>query len=194
MYRIGYISLQPRGDVTVGLNDRALIARDFTVKKFVWSAFNRIRVAYFVPEEPRAAQPLVQPHLTFHAPDWVHLTAANKKGKEKPFEAIAPMGLAVQQQGTVPWVRFVSKRVAALKPASGLRAGANHAQDVLSFAVASLDSSIQLAVDFVAPGDNTPESSVLGSAWYDHEGYRLRVSATEVSGQQHATLGWFHES
>ena len=169
------------------------MAPDFEAKKFVWSAFNRMRVAYFLPEDPRAAVPLMEPHLTFHAPDWMHLTAKNKKFHDKPFEAIAPIELAVSQQGVVPWVRFISRRVGALANAGMPRTNERH-QPALMFDAPSLECSVKLAVDFVAPGDTVPEPGVLGTEWFDHGPYRVRVSAAVAPGQQYATLGWFHES
>lgn len=59
--RINWISLAPNGDISVGLSDRAFIARDFDAKQFVCSAFNRIREAYLVPDDPRAARPSSNP-------------------------------------------------------------------------------------------------------------------------------------
>ena len=193
-YRVGWVSLQPGGDVSVGLNARALVTPDFEAKEFVWSAFNRIQVAYFVPEDPRAAKPLMEPHLTFHAPDYLHLTAKNKKGKGKPFEAIAPIELAVRQQGVVPWVRFISRRVGLLAQVGAAMGGTRHRQHVVTFQVPSLECSVKLAVDFVAQGDATPDTGVLGTEWFDNGPYRLRISAAEARGQQYATLGWLHES
>jgi hypothetical protein len=73
------------------------------------------------------------------------------------------------------------------------RSGAKY-QRTLVFDVPSLECSVKLAVDFVAPGDVTAEPDVLGTEWFDHHGYRIRVSAAEARGQQYATLGWFHES
>jgi hypothetical protein len=132
--RIGWISLQPNGDISAGLNDRAFIARDFDATQFVWSAFNRVRVEYLVPSDPKAAQAIVQPHLTFHVPHYLHLTS---KGSRESFRAIADIALAVQQQGEVPWVRFISKPLSGLQEA---KPGGNRdvAHRIIQFPVSAM--------------------------------------------------------
>jgi hypothetical protein len=116
--RIGWVSLQPDGSVSVGLNDRALIVRHFEEKQFLWNVFNRITVEYFVPDDPLASRSVAQPHLTFHPPHWFHLTGGPKR---KLFEGIADIELAVRQQGTVPWVRFISKPLEERRPRACVR-------------------------------------------------------------------------
>lgn len=187
-YRIGWISLQPNGDISVGLNDRAFIAREFAAQQFVWSAFNRIHVAYLVPDDPRAEKPIDQPHLTFHVPAYLHLTS---KGSRVTFEAIADIALAVDQQGEVPWVRFTSRPLSGLKEAKG--GSRDVAQRNIEFAATAADRSIELAVDFVRRGDTAALVGAGHCEWVDHGQYRLRISATERAAQR-ATLGWLHES
>lgn len=109
--RIGWVSLQGDGSMSAGLNDRALMIRDFEARQFVWSAFNRETLAFVAPDDPAATRSVVRPHMTFHPPHWLHLTDGSGR---HPFEAIADIELAVQQQGTVPWIRFASKPVAKL--------------------------------------------------------------------------------
>lgn len=207
-YRVGWISLQRGGDVSVGLQGRALVTPDFDVKKFVWSLYNRVRAEYLLPEVGQAMKPLVAPHLTFHSPDnghrpdagasegWMHLTASNKKGKDKPFEAIFPLELMLTQQPEVPWVRFVSKAIDRMEPDKALtQRGQHEDRGVLSFVVPSLACSLGLSVDFVRPGDQTHDDlAALGVAWFDNAPYRIRVSAHARPPQPAATLGWFHES
>ncbi|MDM0022187.1 hypothetical protein [Variovorax saccharolyticus] len=187
-YRIGWISLQPNGDISGGLNDRAFVAREFTAQLFVWSVFNRVRVAYLVPDDPKAARPIDQPHLTFHVPAYLHLTS---KGNRVTFEAIADIALAVDQQGEVPWVRFTSRPLSSLTEAKG--GTRDIAQRTVEFAATAADRSIELAVDFVRPGDTTALTGANHCEWLDHGACRLRISATECAPQR-PTLGWFHES
>ncbi|CAN7142236.1 MULTISPECIES: hypothetical protein [unclassified Variovorax] len=188
LLRIGWVSLQPNGDISVGLNDRTFVAREFAAQQFVWSAFNRMRVAYLVPDDPKAVKPIDQPHLTFHVPAYLHLTSRSNK---VTFEAIADIAFAVAQQGEVPWVRFTSRPLSTLKEAKG---GARDvAQRSIQFAATAAHRSIELAVDFVRPGDTTELLGALHCEWVDHGPYRLRISATERDAQR-PMLAWFHES
>lgn len=186
--RIGWISLQPDGSISVGLNDRTLIVREFKDQNLIWNVFNRITAEYFVPSDPTASRSVAQPHLTFHPPHWFHLTGGPKK---KLFEGIADIALSVRQQGTVPWVRFISKPIAELKEAKGQRASG--AERSIAIPVSSLTKSVRLSLDFVEPQDVSlgPEDGF--AEWVDHGPYRLRICAGELPGSR-ATLGWFHHS
>jgi hypothetical protein len=153
--------------------------------------YNRVRAEYLLPEVGQAMKPLVAPHLTFHSPDnghrpdagasegWMHLTASNKKGKDKPFEAIFPLELMLTQQPEVPWVRFVSKAIDRMEPDKALtQRGQHEDRGVLSFVLPSLACSLGLSVDFVRPGDQTHDDlAALGVAWFDNAPYQIRVSA-----------------
>jgi len=193
---VAWLSLQPEGSVSVGLNDRALVVRDFQHQSFVWSAFNRETLAFVVPDNPQAMQPIAQPHISFHPAavirgvehgEWFHVTA---KGGKRLFEAIAPMELAVDQQGEVPWVRFVSKPVSGLAEAKGLRAeGLNR---VLAVPVENSDRSVALSVDFIAKGSVSPFDGAELTEFIDHGQYRLRLAISLIPGQK-ATLGWIHQ-
>lgn len=194
--RVAWVSLQPDGSISVGLNDRALVVRDFQHQAFVWSAYNRETLVFVVPDDPAAMRTVSQPHISFHPAktikgvehgEWVHVTDA--KGR-RLFEAIAPMGLALSQQSEVPWVRFVSKPISGLAEAKGLRAqGLNR---VIAVPVATADVSIGLALDFVAPGTANGFPGAVLSEFIDHSEYRIRIAVSFLPGQK-ATLGWIHQ-
>lgn len=187
-HRIGWLSLQPDGSISVGLVDSALILRDFEAKAFVWSAFNRVTTEFLAPDDTAATKRVYNPHMTFHPPHWLHLT--EQKGsasKRKPFEAIADIELAVRQQGIVPWVRFTSKSIAKITATAKdqKRQGIEVAADP--------SDSIRLAVDFVAQGDTSVDPALGASTWFDHGPYRVRVSV-KVAPAQSASIGWIHQN
>lgn len=195
--RVAWVSLMPEGDVSVGLCDRALAVRDFEAQSFVWSAFNRREVAWVVPHEPHAMVAISQPHITFHparvvngidSGEWFHVRG--NKGKPM-YEAIAPMELAVDQQGIVPWVRFISKPVSGLTEAKGLRSGPMTRVICVPFDDAT--RSIGVSVDFVGPGVTDPFPGAMLTEFLDHTKYRLRVTLSQLPGQV-ATLGWIRQN
>jgi len=185
--RIGWVSLQDDGAISVGLNGRALTIRDFEARQFVWSAFNRETLAFVTPDDPAATRSVIRPHMTFHPPSWLHLTDGFGR---HPFEAIPEIALAVQQQGTVPWIRFVSKPVTMLTEARGLRTKGE--DRIIRIPVASPQCSVGLSVDFVAAADRASHPGALHSEVIDWHGYRIKLSAQAMPTQR-ATLGWFHQ-
>ncbi|MBT2299259.1 hypothetical protein J7E70_02165 [Variovorax paradoxus] len=187
-YRLGWVSLQSDESISVGLVDSALVLRDFEAKKFVWSAFNRMTTEFLAPHDPSASRRVYSPHLTFHPPEWLHLT--EQKGsasKRVPFEAIAPIELAVRQQGIVPWVRFTSKPLSKITPTP-----VNGKRETIEIQ-ADLQMSVRISVDFVPPGDSTVDPDLGHSEWFDHGDYRVRVALSETPAQA-AALGWIHQN
>jgi hypothetical protein len=187
-HRIGWVSLQADGAISVGLSDSALILRDFEAKAFLWNAFNRTTVEFYVPHDPTASRRVYGPHMTFHPPGWLHLT--EQKGgasKRSPFQAITDIALMVRQQGVVPWIRFTSKPVGKIDGAVK-----NAGRQAIEIA-ADAASSICLSVDFVPANDAIVDAELGVAEWVDHGAYRLRVSLAETTGQP-ASIGWIHQS
>lgn len=185
--RVAWISFQSDASVSVGLVDSALVLREFETKAFLWNSFNRMTTEFLAPDNPAATKRVYNPHMTFHPPHWLHLTEQKGSAAKKPFEAIAPIELAVRQQGVVPWVRFTSKPLAKIAPSP---------KDQKRQAIvleASLSNSIRVAVDFVSPGDISTDAELGRPAWFDHGAYRVRVSVAEATGQS-ASIGWIHQS
>jgi hypothetical protein len=85
---ICWISLQQKGSISVGLNDRAFISPSFRNRKFLWNLYNRVTLKYMVPHTPDALEPVPNPHLTFHPPMYFHLLS---NGKEELFAGIAEL-------------------------------------------------------------------------------------------------------
>ncbi len=112
--RIGWVSLQPNGSVSVGLNDKTFVSPDFKAKNFLWNAYNRETLHYLVTSDAKTLTAVRNPHLTFHPPHWFHLKA---NGGKTLFEGIGDLPIMLEQDGVVPWVRFVSRSIADLSGA-----------------------------------------------------------------------------
>jgi hypothetical protein len=188
--RVGWITLdQADQGISIGLSDRALTIRDFKAQEFVWSAFNRRTLNFIALDADSPMRSVKNPHLTFHPPHWFHLTEGTRK--RKPFEAIADISLALDQQGEVPWVRFVSKAFVEM-PVALPSIAAN--QEVIVVEITSKDRSVTVSMDFVLKGLRGPKiNNVAFCEFYDSGDYTARVVISEVPGQR-ATLGWIHQS
>jgi hypothetical protein len=184
-HTIGWVSLQPDGSISVGLADRAFISPRFHARQFLWSAYNRVTVQYLVPHAPEQLRPVTNPHLTFHPPVCFHLRANND---DELFAGIADVAVMLEQDGRVPWVRFVSRPVREMRPAPDPRATRT---TILKVPVESPAVSIGLAVDFVRPGAHDP-SGRLVDHFIDCGQNRLHVSC-EVLKEQQPTLAWYHQ-
>jgi hypothetical protein len=185
--RIGWVSLQPDGSVSIGLNDRTFVSPDFKAQNFVWSAYNRETLQYLVTSDPASLTAIRNPHLSFHPPHWFHLKAS---GGKTLFEGIADLSIMLQQDGVVPWVRFISRPVSDLSAA-----GPPRKPDRIRFLQVHPEieqCSIGLAVDFRRTDVPAPTEPALLSELVPWQGYALHVHAVSHPPQV-ATLSWFHQ-
>ena len=188
--RIAWVSFQPDGSISFGLNDRTYISPRFRARHFVWNAYNRVRIRYEVPSDRTTLETVKNPHFTFHPALWFHLKADGPSGDDALFEATADVGLTLEQHLEMPWVRSVSAPIATL-PTSGWRAG-DIAIDELSIRVPSERFSVAVALDFVKPqaGEGLDHQSRWFIAWHN-VAIRITLSFTYP---QIATCSWFHFS
>lgn len=185
--RIGWIGIQPDGSVSVGLNDRTFVSPDFKAQNFVWSAYNRQTIQYLVPTTRDGLRGIRNPHLTFHPPHWFHLRETNGK---RLFEGIGDLDLMLRQDGTVPWVRFVSKQVSTLAPAANPRKPER--TRFITVRPGTEECSIGLAVDFVRADVAVKPDGLLSSELFACSAYTLHVSTISLPTQI-ATLSWYHQ-
>jgi|GEM_PF-3521225 len=185
--RVCWVSLQPDGSVSIGLSDRAFVSPDFRAKHFVWSAFNRVTLHYAVPSEENSLKSIRNPHLTFHPPNWFHLTANDGK---RLFEAITDLKIMLDQSNSIPWIRFVSKQITKLPPA-GIPLKPQ-LTTILSIPLNDDKCSVGIGIDFMrtASGDEIPNT--LFDQFIPWQDYFLRIHAVELAPQV-ATLSWFHQ-
>ncbi len=185
--RIGWISLQPGGSVSVGLNDRAFVSPDFKAQNFVWSAFNRETIHYLVPTARDSLRGIRNPHLTFHPPHWFHL---RETGGKRLFEGIGDLKLMLEQDGTVPWVRFVSKQVSKLGAVA--RPRKPERTRIITVRTETEECSVGLGVDFVRTDVAPLADGLLSSELVDCTEFKLHVSTVKLPVQI-ATLSWYHQ-
>lgn len=185
--RIGWVSLQPDGSVSVGLSDSTFVSPDFKAQNFVWSADHRRTIHYLISSDSRTLRPIRNPHLSFHPPHDFHLHA---NGGNMLFEGIADLDLMLRQDGIVPWIRFVSRAVGRLADA-GLTRNPGRARVVLIDAP-SEDCSVGFGVDFAAQEQSSRPSDVLVSEWVQWRTYWLHLHGVALPPQV-ATLSWFHQ-
>jgi hypothetical protein len=188
--RIGWVSFQPKGDISFGLFDKTYIAPQFKARIFVWNAYNRARIRYLIPSTPDALEAVKNPHFTYHAQRaWFHLKPSRKHDGEALFEAIADIPITLQQNGRMPWIRATSSPMCRLA-AGGQRQGRIKPSDLV-IRSSTDDLSIAVEVDFIRP-DQCEEGASAAWEWsyaWGEVGLRIRMLITHPRS---ATLGWFH--
>lgn len=183
---VGWISLQPDGAISVGLNDRAFVSPTFHARNFVWNYYNRVTLNYLVPHSPDALEPVPNPHLTFHPPIYFHLRA---NGKDELFAGIAEPRLMLQADEAVPWLRFVSQPINELSQASAPRS--TDKTTVETITVPDANCSVGLGVDFVRP-EHVEHPDFLWSRHFVCGEHRIHAFA-ELRPPQIPALNWYHQ-
>lgn len=183
---VGWISLQPDGAISVGLNDRAFVSPTFRARNFVWNLYNRVTLEYLIPHSPDTLEPVPNPHLTFHPPIYFHLRA---NGKDELFAGIAEPRLMLHADETVPWLRFVSKPINELSRASAPRSPKKTTVETIT--VPDANCSFGLGVDFVRP-EHVENRNLSWSNYFNCGEHRIHAFA-EPLPPQIPTLSWYHQ-
>ena len=184
---VGWISFQPDGSISVGLTDRAFVSPTFRARNDLWNLDNRVELAYVVAHSPDALEPVPNPHLTFHPPIYFHLRA---NGEDELFSGIAEPRLMLHDVETVPWLRFVSKRIADLSVAKPPRDPQETTVETVQ--APSARESIGLGIDFVR-ATHTETPGFLWSRCFDCGEHRVHVFL-EARPSQLPTLAWHHQT
>ena len=121
--RIGWLSFQKDGDISFGLCDNTYIAPKFEAAIGIWNVFNRRKTTFEVVSNPSAAECVVNPHLTWHAPHYFHFKSQGQRAQEASFWGIADVPMMLRQDSEVKWIRATSGIVAGLKTAVGSMRG-----------------------------------------------------------------------
>jgi hypothetical protein len=145
-----------------------------------------VTLHYLVPESETELLPVHNPHLTFHPPIYFHLRA-NKD--EELFAGIADVKIMLDQDGFVPWIRFVSRPLRDIPPAGAAR-NPSHTM-MLRASVQSADASLGVGVDIVRPGSSAAAGSLVNYV-FDCGEYRFHVYCDQLRPQQ-PTLSWYHQ-
>jgi hypothetical protein len=184
------LSFQPDGAISFGLNDRTYIAPKFKAESMVWNAYNRIGIEYVVAHDHSSLEPVRNPHFTYHPALVFQLKDEAAPGRDFLFRGIADVGITLEQEGTMPWIRATSGRLADL-PVGGKRADGIAVTELTVVADVE-DVSVRMAIDFVRPGDvrEVTPPGVWDTSWKE-VGLRLVVS---TCAPQLPTLSWFYFS
>ena len=187
--RLGWLSFQRKGDISFGLSDAAYVAPQFHAHIGIWNVYNRIRSHFEIVSNPSAAEKVFNPHLTFHAPNYFHFKSHTQPARDASFHGIAEIPLMLSQQPVIEWIRAFSAPISQLKTAGLLRGGRFSSED-LSIHVPGEGLSVQMAVDFVTPGQT--QGQVQLTQWvYDWHNVGIRVSMS-YSWPHIATVAWAH--
>jgi hypothetical protein len=190
--RIAWISRQPKGDISFGISDKSYISPEFRARQFVWNAYNRVVAQYEIANDPKALDPVRNPHFTFHFPNYFHLKSDKAKAKkdEALFAGLCDVPIVLMQQDEMPWIRARTAPLSQLKSAGV--AWSKVPTNDLPLMVESEDASLEISVDLIRP-EAVP---VFGGAppWaFKHDEVGLRIDVTVVAPRI-ASLSWFHSA
>ena len=187
---IGWISFQPDGSISFGLNDQTYISPRFRDRISIWNAYNRVCTIYEVPTDPSALKPVENPHFTYHPDIMFHLKSNDDLIREDQaiFQGIADVPITLEQDCQMPWIRAVSAPVDKLKIRSA-RPDAIETEDLMLSAPTER-ISVRIALDFVKPAAAT----TLGhqTQWCIPWGKVALKITLAWTYPQIATLAWFH--
>lgn len=183
--RLAWLSLQPEGWISFGLNDRMFIAPQSKTRVPIWNAYNRVKAKFLIESDPSALESISNPHFTYHPPGHFHL---RETGGERVFEAIARLEIALEQEGgLVPWIRATTRPLGQIQQSRG-RSG-QRGTDIIFHPIAEKVSA-SIAVDFCRADETEvwEHDSCVRISWYG-VGVRMTVGYTYP---QIPKLGWFH--
>src|SRR5690348_10549406 len=86
---IGWLSFQPSGFISVGLNDPAFVAPRANWVAGLFNAYDRVyRAEFMVSPDGAGSDPIRNPHFTYHPPGFFHLRG---NGDDAVFKGVARM-------------------------------------------------------------------------------------------------------
>jgi hypothetical protein len=128
---LAWVSFQPDGSISFGLNDRTYISPRFKSVIGVWSAYNRVKMQYRVASDPTALEPVQNPHFTYHPPGQFTLKEHRSNNEDALFFGVALPDLTVRQEGKMPWLRATTAPIRTLKETSQPRLSNNTPKDLV---------------------------------------------------------------
>lgn len=191
---VAWISFQSDGSISFGLRDRAFVLESARIRNNLWNAYNRVTIEYVAPKTNQPLLPVENPHFTYHPPARFHLKSNAQRVSldEEIFSGIADVGIILQQQPEMPWIRATSSPLVELKPSSARVDGIETEELTVLIPAIFLPPSAALEIDFIRAAD--VRSDLQGPVWefvWHEVGVRLSVKSVP---SQIATLSWFHSS
>ena len=142
---------------------------------------------------PTLSKPVDGAHITFHPPQEMHFKGQRDRSQhdEDIFKGIAQVGIMLDQQEEVPWLRVTSKDLAHLPQAGPSRADQIDSEElVYTVPAPMIAASALVEIDFIRESDVDQDRA--GPPWefrWHEVGLRIRP---RVVSPQIATLSWFH--
>ena len=191
---VAWISFQPDGSISFGLRDRTFVLAGARIRNNLWNAYNRVTIEYVAPKTNEPLLPVENPHFTFHPPVLFHLRSNTQRVSqdEEIFSGIADVGITLQQQQEMPWIRATSSQLLELRPSSARLDGIDTQELTVPFPAIFLPPSAAVEIDFIRAVD--VRSGLAGPVWefrWHDVGARIFVKGVPA---QIATLSWFHSS
>jgi hypothetical protein len=186
--RIGWLSFQPDGAISFGLNDRTYISPHFQAQSMIWNAYNRVGIQYIVTSDPAALQPVQNPHFTYHPALVFQFKDGNAPGDQFLFRGIADVGITLMQEGTMPWIRAISAPIAHLQVGGRRQDGID--VEELAVTAAAETYSVRMSIDFIRLEDvlERPPEREWHIPWHT-VGIKLGL---DLCPEQIATMSWFY--
>ncbi len=185
---ICWLSFQPDGSISFGLNDRTFIAPAMMGRYNVFNAYNRVRSEFIVSSGGVGMEAVHNPHFTYHPIAHFHLTGNDG---HRLFEGIADTSIVLSQQHVLPWIRATSRAIALLPKAQTRADGIE--TERLCFHLADAQVSLRIAVDLLRPGPWAQAAGALLCTLCEWQGVIACLAVTSTEGQA-PTLSWFHET
>ena len=184
--KVGWLSLQADHSISFGLSDKTFISPKFKFVSQIWNAYNRIGIEFLIASSASGLERVANPHFTYHPALQFHLK--DKSAESTLFKGIADVGIVLEQEGVMPWIRAVSAPIGKLKNGSA-RSGSKDVEEWVTPAT-SEEHSVQISLDFVKPQDALEHQNV--GVWFIKWGavaVRCKVSFCQP---QIPTLSWFY--
>jgi hypothetical protein len=191
---VAWISFQPDGSISFGLRDKTFILESAKIRQNLWNAYNRIEIQYVAPKATEPLLAVSNLHFTFHPPIRFHLKSNEQlvSQDEEIFSGIADIGITLQQQTEMPWIRATSAPLAELSQAQAARNDGIETEGLaIDVPAVMLSASARIEIDFIRPNNVALTN---GPVWeFEWHGVGIRISLGYVSPQI-ATLSWFHSA
>jgi hypothetical protein len=185
---IAWLSFQPDGSISFGLNDRAFYSPRLGASVGIFNAYNRVRLDYVVTKDGAGKKPIKNPHFTYH-PSIIqfHLTG---NGDEDVFTGIMDPMVIQSQQSAIEWIRATSRPLSSLSE-SHSRADGN---DTETWGNSSLRRRTIASNCGRSNGRATSYHAWSLVSRYVVPWFKITTCVTISAGPpQEASLAWFHE-
>ena len=188
MASVAWLSFQPDGSISFGLNDRAFYAPRLGAQIGIFNAYNRVRLEYQVARSGSGLKPILNPHFTYHPSNaQFHLTG---NGDADVFTGIMDPSIILHQQSALEWIRATTRAVSTLSEAKQRPDGIETETWIVP--VKHPDVSLRIALDLLLPAPVATTGPWLMHRVVTWHRVMARVIVDSAPSQE-ATLSWFHE-